>query len=203
MKNTLLMLAFVTGISVAHSQEFSLGPIAGANFAWASDLPIDQEGLFGLNAGATLVYSNDVRFGLGLDLRFSGEGFKTELNDVSAKTSLNYIRIPVKLIGFFKRFEDNFRPKLYFGPSMGFLVGGKTEVFTEVGTAEFESKDYYENFDLGLTFGTGFNYRIAPRTWLNFDIAYTHGILDIVKDNGGDEVYNRSALATVGVAWGL
>ncbi|MDO8365777.1 MAG: porin family protein [Saprospiraceae bacterium] len=201
MKNLLFTLAFVLcGISIAHTQEFSLGPIIGLNNAWIQDAPGETTGLLGLNAGLTLVYSTEEHWGIGMDLKYSGEGVKTKLRGETANTHLNYVRIPVKFIYFFNKFGNDFRPKIYLGPSLGILAGGKTELFLPVGTQKVDSKDVFEEVDLGLTFGTGFNYRIAPGTWFNMDVAYGHGFTNIAKSG---DAYNRKISLNVGVAWGL
>ncbi|MFN0212739.1 MAG: porin family protein [Saprospiraceae bacterium] len=162
MKNLLFIAAFVLGgISISHSQEFSLGPTLGVTNAWLQDAPGDVNSLIGLNAGLMLVYSTEEHWGVGVDLKYSGEGMVTKFRGVEAKTHLNYVRIPVKVIYFFNEFSNDFRPKIYLGPSVGILAGGKTEQFLEVGTIKVDSKDIYEGVDLGLTFGTGFNYRVA------------------------------------------
>ncbi|MBC7774806.1 MAG: PorT family protein [Phycisphaerae bacterium] len=202
MKNMLFTAAFVfCGIMIAQSQEFSLGPSIGINTAWLQDAPGETNGLIGLNAGLTLVYSTEEHWGIGMDLKYSAEGVETELRGSKAQTHLNYARIPVKFIYFFNDFGNDFRPKIYLGPSLGILTGGKTEQFLEVGTNKVDSKDLYEDIDLGLTFGTGFNYRVAPGTWLNLDLAYGHGFTDIAKF--GNNVYNRNLSLNVGLAWGL
>lgn len=51
----------------------------------------------------------------------------------------------------------------------------RSEIRSETGTTEVDSKDYFEGFDFGLNTGVGFNYRLAEATWLNFGVAYTHG----------------------------
>ncbi len=201
MKNLLFTAAFVLcGISIANSQEFSLGPTVGINNAWLEDAPGETQGLIGLNAGLTMVYSTEEHWGIGVDLKYSGEGVETKLRGLTAKTHLNYVRVPVKVIYFFNNFGNDFRPKIYLGPTLGILTGGKTERFLEVGTIKFDSKDLYEGVDLGLTFGTGFNYRVAPGTWLNLDLAYGHGFTDIAKSG---TAYNRNLSLNVGLAWGL
>lgn len=201
MKNLIFTAALVLcGFSYAHTQEFSLGPTIGLNDSWISDLPGETEGLLGLNAGLTLVYSNEEHLGFGMELKYSGEGAVSKLRGVTAESRLNYVRIPLKFIIFFNKFGNDFRPKIYAGPSFGLLAGGKTELFSGDGTIKVDSKEVYEDFDLGLTFGTGFNYRLAPRTWLNVDLAYGHGFTDIVKVGEG---YNRNLNLNVGVAWGL
>lgn len=201
MKNLIFTLAIVLCCtSLAHTQEFSLGPTVGINNAWIDKVPGDNDGQIGLNAGLTLVYSTEEHWGVGADIKYSGEGVQTKLRGVTAHSHVNYVRIPLKIIYFFNNFGNDFRPKIYLGPSFGLLAGGKTTQFLDAGTIEVDSKDLYEDFDLGLTFGTGFNYRISPGAWLNLDLAYGHGITDIAKFGEG---YNRNVSLNVGVAWGL
>lgn len=201
MKNLLLISVFALfSLSIASAQEFSLGPTIGLNNSWIDEVPGDNEALLGLNAGLTLVYSTEEHWGVGLDLKYSGEGMKTKLRGETATTRLNYVRIPIKLIYFFNNFGNDFRPKIYVGPSLGILAGGETKLFLPSGTAKVDSKDLYEDVDLGLLFGTGFNYRIASGTWLNVDLAYGHGFTDIAKTG---DAYNRNFSLNVGLAWGL
>ena len=201
MKNLLLIFAFIaTSLTVGYSQEFSLGPVVGVNFATLSDAPGQTRALVAPNAGLALVYSTEEHWGIGVDLKYSGEGVVTEQRGLTAKTKLNYVRVPVKFYYFFNKFGDDFRPKIYIGPSFGILAGGKTEQFTEIGTFKTDSKDLYEKFDAGALIGTGFNYRIGTGTWLNFDVAYAHGLLNIAKSG---KRYNRNLFASIGLAFGL
>ncbi len=195
------MMVFVTGsLSVAQAQDFSLGPTIGFNYSWLSEIPGDVHALVGINAGLTMVYSSNEHWGLGVDLKYSGEGVVTKLGSVNATTHLEYIRVPVKIIYFFNNFEDRLRPKAYFGPAAGFLAGGKTELFRGTETIKVDSRDLYEDFDLGLILGAGFNYRIATRTWFNFDVAYSHGLSNISKTS---DAFNRKLHLNLGVAFGL
>lgn len=201
MKNLLLLFAFLLGVhSLATAQEISLGPVVGINYATLSNAPNNARGIIGANAGLTMVYSTEEHWGIGFDLKYSGEGMIVEQRGLTAKTRLDYVRLPIKFYYFFNKFGDDFRPKIYAGPSFGMLVGGKTEGFTEIGTFKTNSTDYYERFDVGALIGTGFNYRIAPATWLNFDIAYAHGLSNIAKSG---TARNRTVLASLGLAWGL
>jgi hypothetical protein len=201
MKNLLFTSALVLSVlSIAHAQEFSIGPTIGINNAWIDNVPGDNQAQLGLNAGLTMVYSTEEHWGWGLDLKYSGEGVVTILRGETAHTRLNYFRAPLKVIYFFNSFGNDFRLKIYLGPSFGILAGGKTEQFLNDGTVKVNSTEVYEDFDLGLVFGTGFNYRIGTRAWLNVDLAYNHGITDIAKFGEG---YNRNVNFNVGVAWGL
>lgn len=201
MKNLFFISAIVLGsVSLAHTQDFSIGPTAGINYAWISNAPSDARGLLGLNVGVTMVYSFNEQWGLGMDLKYSGEGMAIEQGGLVAKTKLDYIRVPLKLYGFFNQLGDDFRPKVYIGPSFGFLIGGETEQFIGQTIRTVASKDWFEPFDLGVIVGTGFNYRLSQSTWLNFDVAYTHGLLDIVTVGEGS---NRNMNVNLGIAWGL
>lgn len=201
MKNLLLLFALVLGfLPLAQAQEFSLGPVIGVNYASLTNAPSDARGLVGLNAGLALVYSTEEHWGIGVDLKYSGEGMVVEQRGITAKTRLDYVRVPLKFYYFFNKFGDDFRPKIYVGPSFGVLVGGKTERFTDVGTIKTNSTDLYEQFDVGALFGTGFNYRIAQGAWLNVDVAYAHGLTNIAPSG---KAFNRNLMASIGIAWGL
>lgn len=200
MKKVLFILVAVSIGFYAQAQQSSLGPSVGFNFAWLSDLD-NSSPRPSFNIGLTYTYSIIQNGGLGVDLRYSEEGTKQEVNGSSLITKLNYVRLPVKFYYFFGQLEDDFRPKVFAGPTLGFLVGGKTEVRSENGTTKVDSKDYFEGFDFGINAGVGFNYRLAEATWLNFGVAYTHGFINVVKS--GPESFNRNVNVNLGVAWGF
>lgn len=200
MKNLLFVCAALfMGLNL-NAQVNSLGPTAGFNYAWMSDRA-GSTGRPAWNAGLTYTYSIFQKVGIGVDAKYSVEGMKLEQNNVKYLTDLRYIRLPFKVIYFFNELPDNFRPKLYVGPTLGFLIGGKTDAVTETGKVTVDSKDLIENFDFGATVGAGFNYRLAEMTWLNFDVAYTHGFVDVVKS--GAKSSNRNVNVNLGVAWGF
>jgi hypothetical protein len=194
-----LIVAASTGFA-AQAQQSSFGPSIGLNYAWLSDLD-NTSGRPSYNLGVTYTHSIIENAGLGIDLRYSEEGSKQEVTGVELTTKLNYVRVPIKFIYFFGQLEKDFRPKLFAGPTMGFLIGGKSQLRSETGTTEVDSKDYYESVDLGLNFGTGFNYRLAEAMWLNFGVAYTHGFVNVVKS--GPEAFNRNVNVNLGIAWGF
>jgi outer membrane protein W len=205
MKKILFVFTIALGAISVQAQEFSIGPSVGVSHSWMNnEVEGDDEskGITGFNVGLILNYSTNEKIGVGTAIHYSEEGIVMERNGLEATTKLKYVRVPLKLYYYFNELEDDFRPKIYAGPSMGFLVGGKTEQFTgnESGTVELNAKDVYEPFDIGILFGTGFNYRIAQRTWLNLDVAYTHGLTDVQENVIGK---NRNILANVGIAWGF
>lgn len=189
----LVILFFVAMSTMMFAQENSIGPTIGYNHAWVSGDNVKAKP--GFNVG--LIYNNSFleHWGAGLSLLYSAEGAKAEVSDIS--TNLTYIRLPLRLQYFFGDFGQAFRPKIYVGPSLAFLVGAKLD---QNGN-NIDVKDGYEKFDLGLLAGLGFNYRLKDQTWLNFDLGYTHGLLDI--STGSNEPKNRLINANVGVAFGF
>ncbi len=200
MKKILFSIFALCAGFFAQAQQQSLGPSAGFNYAWLSNRD-NTTGRPSFNIGLTYTYSIIENGGLGIDLRYSEEGTRQELNGVDLTTKLNYVRVPVKFIYFFGQLENDFRPKIFAGPTFGMLVGGKSEIQGELGTIEVDSKDYFENLDIGLNAGVGFNYRIVESTWFNFGVAYTHGFTNVVKS--GPESFNRNINVNLGIAWGF
>ena len=128
---------------------------------------------------------------------YSREGADATANNIETSTNLTYIRVPLKGYLFFRENEDRFRPKIFIGPSIGFLL----DADREVGDDKFEVKDDFNTFDLGLTAGAGFNARLSESgTWFNFDAGYTHGLLDVAKEGDGA---NRTITLTAGVLFGF
>ena len=201
MKSYLLMLGLCLGATFTFAQKNSLGPFAGINSSWVSNSKGDGGDVrnkIGLNAGLKYTYSDYVHFGLGADLYFSQEGVIIKNAGVDYKTTLNYVRLPLKVYYFFGQLENPFRPKVYLGPSFGFLA----KATSKVGDADkVDVSDFFENFDLGLQVGTGFNYKYAPRSWFTFDLNYNHGFTKI--NMIGDDRHNRSVGVTMGLAWGF
>ena len=202
MKKLLFALFAVCSAYIAQSQVNSLGPTVGFNYAWLSDVD-NSSGRPSYNIGLMYNYSIFQSSGLGIEARYSEEGVKQEFGNTTVTSKLNYVRIPLEFHYFFGQLEDNFRPKLFVGPSLAFLVGGKSEVRSGEVTTTVDSKDVYESFDLGIQAGAGFNYRLAEMTWLNFDVAYTHGFVDVTQEKVNSDSKNRLVNVNLGVAFGF
>lgn len=200
MKKFIFVLTALCASYFSQAQTQSFGPTAGFNWAWLSDVD-EVKGRPSFNLGFTYTYSILESAGIGIDVRYSEEGARWETGGTTYATRLNYLRVPLKFQYFFGGLGDDIRPKIFAGPSFAFLIGGKSDV--GVGDTEFDSKDLYEGFDVGLMGGVGFNYRLAERTWLNFDLAYTHGMLEVLGDKGLSDAKNRLVNLNVGVAFGI
>lgn len=198
--NTKLVLAiccFSFFMSSLQAQQFSLGPLVSYNYTWVAGNDNRSDGFHGVGAGAKLTYSSLQNWGISGMFAYSQEGFRNTIGGLETKTTLHYLRIPLRFDYFFGKMGDDFRPKIYIGPSLGIL--GKAT--SEIGSAKVTVTDSYKPFDLGLAVGTGFNYRLAPSTWLNIDVTYTHGLVSI-PENGAD-LKSRGLNIGAGVAFGF
>lgn len=193
MKKTFLAIIIYTSLcftAIAQSK-FSLGPAAGLGHSWVSGYNNKQFKL-AANAGLSLVFSASEHFGIGLDAKYSFEGVKT--SEPNNAIDLNYFRLPLKAIYFFNNYGNKLRPKIYLGPSFGFLSSAKAN--------DVDVKNAFNSSDVGLTAGAGFNYRLVKNTWFNADLNYLHGFSNILK-NSAVKAHNGNIGINVGVNFGL
>lgn len=187
-----LVLSMVTS-TFSQDGTWSLGPRIGLNFADVSNIT-GSESTTGLMAGITSTYSINEHSGLTIEALYSSEGYEVG----SVNVDLDYLRIPVFYNVFFNDWGDAFRPKVYAGLAPGFIL-----------SAEREDNDISANistFDLAVAGGLGFNYRLAPRIWLNTDLRAHMGFGDIndADDFVGQETSRNQVISlNVGVAFGL
>lgn len=206
MKKLMIVLVAVTCTGLLHAQNLSFGPTAGFGHSWSSyDKPSPYDGMFhpSYNIGGKIVYSFVTSWGISADVKFSSEGQTFGIDkDNKIVGRLNYIRVPLQGIYFFGKYGDAVRPKISLGPSFGFAVGGKTKVYEDGEViSETKTKDNAETFDFGVTGAIGANFRIAKATWLNADIAYYHGFLDVPTADVSAK--NRGIGINVGVLFPL
>ena len=202
MKKISLALILVVGVSLSSTAQkkegtkFSIGPSAG--YGWTTISNIDNSKFkAGANFGLASVYSAFEHFGIGLDVKYSIEGAKSETNGVKSEIDLHYLRIPLKAIYFFNDYGSNLRPKIFAGPSFGILSSAK---LNQTGLPDQDIKSTTESFDFGITAGAGLNYRLVNKTWLNVDASYLHGIKEVFKSG---DYSNKNVMLNVGVNFGL
>ena len=198
----------VAGISllglVVNAQNLSLGPTAGFGHGWLGGEDVGGKAAFHptYSLGGKLVYSFVSHWGISADLKFSSEGGTRTIEDNDYVQRLNFIRIPVQGIYFFGEYGDAIRPKISAGPSLGFLVGGKGKIKSDGEVvSEMDSKDAFKSIDFGLQAAAGANFRVARNTWLNTDITYYHGLINIHEVS--DKVFNRGLGLNVGLTFGI
>ena len=187
MKKLFAGVALIALTKLSAAQNVSFGPVVGVSHAWITGIE-NTKFKPSVNIGGTLIYSFVPHWGIGGDIRVSFlEGVKTKDKSDNAETVTNlnatYLRVPLKAFYFFGEYGDRVRPKLYAGPSVGFFLGGKRKIETTVSdnstTVKTDSKNDLKSFDFGFVAGGGINYRLQRSVWLNVDIVYNNGLIDI------------------------
>lgn len=171
-------------------RNFSIGPLAGVNFAGTNHEATKT--MAGLILGLTSTYSINETSGIGVDALYTRQGFEYGGNNVNA----NYIKVPIMYKMFFNELGNAFRPKISLGLSPGFLLNAKT-LDNEVTTS-------FNKFEVGIVGGLGFNYRIGSRVWLNADVRADLGLNNMSDGYAGlGALKNRSIGLMIGLAYGL
>lgn len=153
-------------------------PYAGAKFQRSWD------------AGIAAIYSPCVHWGVELDVRYSAEGGKFEDSEgITSVTGLRYVRVPLKAAYFFRKYENDFRPKIALGPTVGFL----TEQINSSGA---------KSVDFGVNASLGFHYRLVRAIWLTGDVNYYQGLVD-VYDATTEKELNGNVRFDLGVSFGF
>lgn len=186
---SLLLIAIGT-TNAQIGDQTSIGPRIGVNFSNVSNVD-NSESLTGLALGLTGTYSISQSTGLTIDLLYSGEGYKIGENELR----LNYLQIPIYFDLFFGELGEKFRPKVYAGLTPGFLLSAKNN--------DNKVEDFFNGFNLAVSGGLGFNYRVGSRIWLNTDLRAFLGLSDIRQDVIGDKVANNNVQLSLGLAYGL
>jgi hypothetical protein len=195
MKKVLITFSFILAVAATKAQAvFSIGPTVGGSHAFLTGNQ-DWDFYPVWNAGITSTYGTREWWGIGADVRYSVEGSKIEFGSTTRTTRLDYIRVPIKGMIFFRKYEDDFRPKITLGPSVGFLVKEENDY---VDTYNLTANQ----FDFGVNASVGFNYRTTENSWINFDINYYQGLMD-VRDNPNQTEYNGNIGINLGFAIGL
>ena len=203
MKRVFTVFIFLIGVYAASAQNVSLGPSVGVAHSWMTGMD-NVKFKPGVSVGGVLTYSPAPHWGLGGDIRVAflqgiKTGFQSAGKEEFSRINATYLRVPLKATYFLGEFGDRVRPKFYAGPSFGFLLGGETS--TSNSTVKTKTVDVLQGFDWGLIAGAGFNYRIKPNTWFNFDLAYTNGLKDVTEAAGYHA--NRNITLNFGVTFPL
>jgi hypothetical protein len=197
------VLAQESAASNAREKIISVGPVVGFGHSGVRNVGYDDIFKPSWNAGLTMNYSSWEHIGLSVDLFYSKEGGRYQMNNGNEiDLTLHYVRLPIKLAFFMGDYTNDFRPKFTIGPSVGFLIDDSFEVSGDGSRAginsNFDQEDY-NNIDFGGQATIGFNYKMAERIWLNVDGYYYQGLSRI------DDLshYNADFGLRAGVAFGL
>lgn len=190
------------------AEYWSLGPIMGFGGSWMTGMNNQNFKPSG-ELGVGFIYSRREHWGFGADLTGSSEGYVAEytMNGVKYTSNITpvYLRLTPKAYYFFGDYGDIVRPKIYLGPSVGVKLGEGQEVTTVTYTGGDIPKtlnpqgDVYRSMDFGVKFGAGANIQLAKSMWLNTDIGYYQGLVDVTGLNN----MNTSLRLNLGLMFGL
>ncbi len=118
----------------------------------------------------------------------------------SIKRKLSYFNVPV-LIKY--RLSNQFY--IEAGPQLGLLYKAYDEFSNTVlgneVTYRNEVRDHFHRLDAGIMAGIG--YRLMKGNGMNFGVRYYYGLVDVLIDDSGDTLANRSFYFTVGIPIGV
>ena len=191
----LLSVALLSISRAGISQNLSFGPMAGLNISSLNNFE-NTSSKAGLLAGAFLNYSSKNWFGLGVQVVYNGLGAK--LTTPTETIRLNYIQVPILATYYLagNNTKGSFRPKFFAGPHINFLMNAKNKEGNDLNPNNL----FYKSTELGLTFGTGFNYAVMDKTWLNFDVRYGVGLTDATQSPRVN-ITNNAFAVTLGVSF--
>lgn len=176
MKKLTLTIALLSMVGVAMAQEnVSIGAMIGTTSANLRGDIANNNWKVGSTIGGFFNYSAESGFGFSGQLLYTHLGAQT--NNKTNDIRLNYVQVPLLLTYFLGERGNDIRPKLFVGPHLNYLTSARDR-FGKNANGEINNP-VYNDFDLGLTLGAGFNYRIQKKIWLNADIRYGVGLLDI------------------------
>jgi hypothetical protein len=181
MKKSLILLAFLSSAVLQQSmaqENVSIGPIFGTSISNLRGDISNNHWKAGLTVGGFYNYSSRSGFGFSGQLLYTQMGAK--VNNKTDEINLNYLQVPLFATFFFGQRGNELRPKLFLGPTANFLLSARNEDSESI--RGDRNNRQFNPFDLGITGGAGLNYLINDKVWLNFDVRYGIGLLDVSKN---------------------
>lgn len=154
------------------------------------------------------MYSSLNHFGISADVLYSQQGaaFRNPNGtNLNYNQRINYLEIPVAL-RYFLTLTGNFRPNVYFGPSIGFKLNAKNNL---VPAPNNENTQSFNAANLGLLAGFQLNWKaFGDRQRFLVDARYTYGLTDItampiVGGLGNQKINNSAITLSLGYGFGV
>ncbi|GAB2558654.1 hypothetical protein GCM10027190_05520 [Spirosoma areae] len=163
----------------------------------------------GLTAGAFLMYSSLNHFGISVDALYAQRGAAFRLTRPDGSTvnydqRVSYLEIPVAL-RYFLTLSGNFRPNVFFGPSLAFKLNAKSSQ----ANPKLDNSASFNAADLGLLAGFQLNWKgFAERQRFLIDARYTYGLSDatalpIAGGLAAQNIRNSMITLTLGYGFGV
>lgn len=126
-----------------------------------------------------LNFGQNVNLGLGTFFSTEGVTFRDDNTKITTEQRMNYIRIPLIATFDMGNSVNRVLPRISVGPSVGFLVGGKTlakDNNDRLAGAK-TTKVMNTKIDAGIQTALGINVKVAEGFTVSPDITYYHGLV--------------------------
>ncbi|MBV6478243.1 MAG: hypothetical protein HGGPFJEG_00993 [Ignavibacteria bacterium] len=192
------IMSFVTNI---YSQSTGMGIEGGINLANISTTPIfntNSKTGFTIGGFADIGVSKVVSIKPGAKFILKGFTFQNQFGG-NYTESYSYIEIPLMIKA--KIPLNQVKPYFEAGPTVSIQLSANGEINNngQVQTQDFSS--LYSTIDVGLYFGSGVEFRVAPDIDLFTGFGYGFGLSNISK--GSTSVKNNGFQMNTGVKFGL
>ncbi len=187
-----------------NDQYVSIGPVAGVGLNRVGNMGGNNMTVMSGNLGIGMIYARNEHWGWGGQLMVSSEGYDVKYNGTEVKAIPIYLRMPLRAYYFFGDHRNTIRPKLYAGPTFGLKLSETDDMYgrnTEV--TAYNNTGTFRTFDVGVNVGTGVNIKLAKAIWLNLDLVYNQGLLDVVDDPADNYNTNQNLSFNAGLLFGL
>jgi hypothetical protein len=179
MKKLILSTIFyLTILSFCLAQGVSGGLRLGMNIAnssiSASGITLSPDSKIGLMAGGYVTIMASAKFGIQPELVYSQMGSSLTISGQTAKTSFNYLSVPIIL-----KYKVTKNFSLEAGPQLGILMSASGTS----GSTTTDIKDQTTGADFGAAFGLGLDFGK-----FNAGARYYLGFSNLVKDTQGTDV---------------
>ncbi|TAF94960.1 MAG: PorT family protein [Cytophagia bacterium] len=191
-----LGILLMSSITASYAQSnLSAGPVVGVNFARITGDIANSTWKAGPTIGAFFNYSAMDLLGIKGQITYSRLG--TQYTNNADKLHFDYLQLPILATLYLNKRGNTFRPKLMVGPYVGLLLGAKDHNGNNMNDTK-----RYNSLDAGVQLGGGFNYLVGKSTWLNVDVLYGHGLMDLTT-NSASTWSNRQLGINVGLSFAL
>ncbi len=180
-----LFLAVMMTFALASFSQVRFGVKAGLNLASQKfsgfGINITGDNLVGFNVGGVVDIPVASSFYFQPGVSFSLRGTKSTFLDETAKTTLNYVDVPLNLM--YKVKASKVAVVILAGPNIGFGISGKSISDTDSEDVKFGSdEDQVKRLDFGLNFGAGVEFGKFQVT-----AQYGLGLSNLANTADGDD----------------
>lgn len=194
MKSKITILSIITGLillisATAQAQVLpKFGVKAGLNYATFNNADGTEHKAGFLGGVYAKVNIPATPMAIQPEVLYAQYGTNSENSDASF--SVDYIQIPVLAKFGFGAPAVPVKPEVFFGPYAGFNINSEIE-----GTnISVNADDYFVGTDFGVVVGAG-----VQVSKLNFELRYTAGLTNVLKEQYADDEKNGAFSLNVGI----